>query len=296
MAGLKEIKRRLRSVRNTKKITYAMKLVSAAKLRKAQESVQRSRHYTEALKGLVATLSGSLNDGEALPLLRKAVDGPRKIRLLILGGSRGLCGGFNTNLNKLAEASIRELSKQHPGVAFDFVLVGRKPVEYFNRTGRVAVAAFDQVSEDANLWPIEAIAQRIEDDFCSGQVDEVHILYTKFRSAISVLPTREKLLPLDPEALTSGATSEASGAPVLFEPAPAELFAALLPRIMRSRIRQAALDAKASEQGSRMTAMDNATKNASDLSFALQLKANKLRQSGITAQLLDIIGGAEAIS
>lgn len=298
MAGLKEIKRRVKSVKNTRKITYAMKLVSAAKLRKAQESVTRSREYTNALNGLLAQLSRETGGAAMAHPLMERRETVRRIRLVVVGGSRGLCGGYNSNINKLTEAATRELKAQHPGVEIDAVLVGRKPAEYFRRFQRPYVEAFEQLGEDANAWPIEEIAHKLETAFVSGEVDEVHLIYTRFRSAISVSPQREKILPLDAAAAT-GVVGDAGGAGegiTLFEPAPVEVFSAIIPRILRSKIRQAALDAKASEHGSRMTAMDAATKNAVELSYSLQLKANKLRQNRITSELLDIVGGAEAIS
>ncbi len=292
MAGLKDIKRRLKSVKNTKKITYAMKLVSAAKLRKAQESVTRSREYTNAINELLA---GLLQGGAGFshPLIEPHHE-VKRIRLLVIGGSRGLCGGFNSNMFKLVEASMRELKVKHPGAMIDFMLVGRKPGEYFRRVKREYVKAYEELSEDANRWPIDEIALELEHAFIKGEIDQVYVLYTRFRSAISVTATRELLLPLDAKVVETKAAGGAEGV-TLFEPSPEEVFAAIMPRILRSRIRQASLDSKASEHGSRMTAMDSATKNADELSYKLQLKANKLRQSGITGQLLDIVGGAEAL-
>ncbi len=296
MAGLKEIKRRLRSVRNTKKITYAMKLVSAAKLRKAQESVTRTREYSNALNDLLAALiaeSGGLDLAHPLMESRSEV---RNICLLVVGGSRGLCGGYNTNVNKMVEATIRELKVKHPAATVKSVLVGKKPAEYYRRVRRDYVESYEQLGEDANTWPVEEITRAIELEFSAGNYDEVYLIFTRFKSAISMVPTCEKLLPLEPNAVTgstSGATAAAGVAK--FEPSPAAVYGAIIPRILRTKVRQAALDAKASEQGSRMTAMDAATKNAGELSYSLQLKFNKVRQSRITSELLDILGGAEAL-
>jgi len=296
MAGLKEIKRRLRSVRNTKKITYAMKLVSAAKLRKAQESVVKTREYSSALNDLLAALTretGSLDLAHPLMESRSEV---RNICLLVVGGSRGLCGGYNTNVNKMVESTIRELKVKHPSAAVKAVLLGRKPAEYFRRVRRDYVEAHEHLPEDANMWPVEEITRSIEIDFVNGKYDEVHLIFTRFKSAISMVPTCEKLLPLEASAAAgSGSGAAASSGTAIFEPSPVEVYGAIIPRILRTKVRQAALDAKASEQGSRMTAMDAATKNAGDLSYSLQLKFNKVRQSRITSELLDILGGAEAL-
>lgn len=296
MAGLKEIKRRLRSVRNTKKITYAMKLVSAAKLRKAQESVTKTREYSNALNELLAALTretASLDLAHPLMVRRSEV---RNICLLVVGGSRGLCGGYNTNVNKMVESTVRELKAKHPGATIKSVLLGRKPAEYYRRVRRDYVEAHEHLSEDANLWPVEQITRSIEMEFAAGNYDEVYLIFTRFKSAISMVPTCEKLLPLEASAVvSSGSTAAAGSGTAIFEPSAGEVYGAIIPRIVRTKVRQAALDAKASEQGSRMTAMDAATKNAGDLSYSLQLKFNKVRQSRITSELLDILGGAEAL-
>lgn len=294
MAGLKEIRRRLKSVNNTKKITSAMKLVSAAKLRKTQESVVRSRAYTDALKGVLAQLQGGNEFSH--PLL-ETKDSVKKIRILVIGASRGLCGGFNTNINRRVEALHKELSQKHPGSEISSVLLGRKPGEYYRRVGRVYLESVENLADDPNLWPTQEICQRLEIEFLKGEFDELYVVYTQFRSAISTVATAERLLPLDKEALagSSAATATAGQGITLFEPNAERVFDAVVPRIVRAIVRQAAFDTKASEHASRMTAMDNATKNAKELIHTLTLKRNKLRQSGITSQLLDIVGGAEAL-
>lgn len=296
MAGLKEIDRRRKSVRNTKKITYAMKLVSAAKLRKAQDAVIRSREYTEALNGLLAEIVREAGSTDFAHPLMQPHSEVRKIGLLVIGGGRGLCGGYNTNLNKKVEAFIKEKA----GVGFHTVILGKKPAEHFRRVKREYVQSFEKLSEDANVWPVEEVCRQLEQEFLQGNIDELYVIYTKFKSALSMTPLVEKLLPMDPSSLSVGVSggehgSDAGAGTTIFEPSPQEVFSALVPRLMRSKVRQAGLDAKASEHGSRMTAMENATKNASEIIYSLDLTYNKLRQSRITAELLDIIGGAEAL-
>jgi len=294
MAGLKEIRRRLKSVNNTKKITYAMKLVSAAKLRKTQEAVVRSRAYTDALKGVLAQLG--MGGDYSHPLLepRPTV---RRIRVLVLGGARGLSGAYNTNVNRTVEAVARDLASKHPGAQVSWVLLGKKPAEYFRRVGRQYDEALENLADDPNGWPINDVCQKLEIGFLKEEFDELHIIYTRFRSAISLVPTVEQLFPLSREALSGdGAGTPAERNDIaLYEPNPQRVFDAVVPRIVRAMVRQAAFDTKASEHASRMTAMDNATKNASELIDTLTLKRNKLRQTGITNQLLDIVGGAEAL-
>jgi F-type H+-transporting ATPase subunit gamma len=292
MAGLKEIRRRLKSVNNTKKITSAMKLVSAAKLRKTQDAVVRSRAYTDALKGIL----GQLQCGNEFshPLLEPKTS-VKKIRILVVGASRGLCGGFNTNLNRRVETLHRELAQAHPDAEISSVLLGRKPAEYYRRVGRTYVEATENLNDDPTYWPIQEVCQRLEIEFLKGEFDELHLVYTRFRSAISTVATAERLLPLDKDAVAGTSSSTAVQGITIFEPNPQRVFDAVVPRIVRAIVRQAAFDTKASEHASRMTAMDNATKNATELIHSLTLKRNKLRQTGITSQLLDIVGGAEAL-
>ena len=294
MAGLKEIRRRLKSVNNTKKITYAMKLVSAAKLRKTQDAVVRSRAYTEALRGVLAQLQAGSEFSHPLLEARTPV---KRVRIFVLGAGRGLCGGFNTNTNRRVEALYGELRAQYPGVEISSVILGKKPAEYYRRTNKSYIEAIEVLSDDPNNWPTQEICQRLEVEFLKGEFDELHLVYTRFRSAMSTIPTAERLLPLNRELLATTTTVGASVATgiTLFEPNPQRVFDAVVPRIMRAIVRQAAFDTRASEHANRMTAMDSATKNAKDLIHSLTLTRNKLRQTGITSQLLDIVGGAEAL-
>lgn len=300
MAGLKEIKRRLKSVTNTKKITYAMKLVATAKLRKAQEAVNETRRYTDALNGLLAELLKGAQEKNSFnhPLLM-AHDPVQKIYFVVIGGNRGLCGGYNSNLARFLDQTQNTLSGEYPQAVFEYFLLGRKPFEHFRREKRPYLEGYDKLSENPYEWPLDDLAKRLEEDFVSGVVSQVYLVFTRFRSAISVAPTCEKLLPLDASVIEEANSEDSKRASdnrlILFEPSKEAVFEALIPKLLRTRIIQACLDAKASEHGSRMTAMDSATKNAGDLMHRLQLKYNKLRQSGITAELLDIIGGASAI-
>jgi F-type H+-transporting ATPase subunit gamma len=298
MAGLKEIKRRLRSVKNTQKITYAMKLVSAAKLRKVQEAVVNSREYTKELNGLLSQISKALDGSQISHPLLERRSSIKKVGLLVIGGQRGLCGGYNTNVNKKCQSFIAEKSAE--GLEIYSCLVGKKPAEYFRRRGHRYAEAFEDLPESTAAWPIQQIAEDLATRFSSGELDQVYVVYTRFRSAISQQVQLEQLLPLD--AGFSGAvhsevtaSDDSNSSATIFEPSIASVFSALMPRILGSKIRQHALDAKASETAARMTAMDSATKNAKQLSRKLELQHNKIRQARITSELLDIIGGAEAV-
>ncbi len=303
MPGLKEIKRRLRSVRNTKKITYAMKLVSAAKLRKAQEAVTLSREYADELNRLLGQLMQEQGGVSAAhPLMEERAE-IKNIALLIVGGQRGLCGGYNTNINKKVEWFFRQKAENYPGAVIHPFILGKKPAEYFRRVKRSYVKAYEDLPENASVWPIEEVGRELESAFAGGSFDQVWVIFTRFKSAISQVAMVEKLLPLTADDLPSEKAQKQSVAAhehgdagwTLFEPSRAEVFSSMMPRVMRTKIRQACLDAKASETASRMTAMDSATKNAGQLVRKLELKHNRMRQLSITSQLIDIIGGAEAI-
>ena len=295
MAGTKEIKRRLRSVQNTSKITYAMKLVSAAKLKKVQDAVTNSRAYTKELSTLLSRLNGALGGGSFSHPLLESREKKANIAILVVGGQRGLCGGYNSNLNKRLEAEFKEIAQSNPQAAVSLYIFGKKPAEYCRKTNRKYVKAFEDLTENTATWPIEEICMELEQGFIDGTYDEVRLCFTRFQSAITMKPVCEKLYPLDASVVDSAGKSAEDAAPVKFEPDVNSVLAAVLPRIARTQVRQASLDAKASETGSRMTAMDAATRNAKELTKKLQRSYNKVRQQGITSQLLDIIGGAEAV-
>lgn len=289
MAGLKDIRRRIASVKNTRKITYAMKLVSAAKLKRSQEAVVRSREYTQSLARIISQLeSAGVLATTTHPLMEKRE--VKTTRIIVVGANRGLSGGYNSNLNKKLQQTIKENSNSKVEV----VILGRKPAEYLRRIKQPYMHAYEELSDDATTWPVAEVLSEAVKDYTAGRVDKVLVLFTKFKSAISMTPTVEQVLPVAAIETVGGAQKSAESA--IMEPSAAAVFEALIPRIVRSQVQQAAFDAKTSEHGARMTAMDSATKNAGDLIKSLTLKANKLRQSGITAELLDIIGGAEAIS
>lgn len=288
-AGEKELRRRITSVKNTRKITYAMKLVSAAKLRRTQEAVQRSSEYMRSLAALLADITADLTPDQSLlhPLMTRRSSVSR-IALVVIGGGRGLCGSYNTNVNRAIESFL----KARTGVDVALFVLGKKPLEYLRRRQIPVTKGYEELSDDPASWPLAELGRELEARFIDGTFDEVHLLSTKFKSAISMKATVDQLLPFVSQPRESQGASGAGDS--LMEPSPKALFEALIPRLFRGLIRQAALDAKASEHGARMVAMDNATRNAGDLSKRLTLTYNKLRQASITAQILDIVGGAEA--
>jgi F-type H+-transporting ATPase subunit gamma len=285
MATLKVIRKRIGSIRNTQQITKAMKMVSAAKLRRAQEAAVQARPYAEKMTALLKNLSARVSR-EAHPLL--TVREERKIYLLLFTSDRGLCGGYNANLIRAAEAFMR---REGAGKEINLVLVGRKGADHFRRR-RAAIA--DRRVNILATPPEELaaeIAEKIIDSFVKGEADAVYLLYSRFRSALSQIPTLEKLLPIPvAEEVNVDQMTE-----YLYEPGAEALLASLLPAVAQVAIFRALLEATASEHGARMTAMDSATTNASKMMGVLTLQMNRARQASITRELMEIVGTAEAL-
>jgi F-type H+-transporting ATPase subunit gamma len=285
MATLKVIRKRIGSIRNTQQITKAMKMVAAAKLRRAQEAAVEARPYAEKMMELFKNLVARVSR-EAHPLL--GLRDEKRIDLLVLTSDRGLCGGYNANLIRAAEAFIR---REGAGKEIQLVLVGRKGTDYFRRRQTTIADRYVNILSNAAQELAGEIAEKAIGRFIRGETDAVYILYSRFRSALSQIPTLEKLLPVEfseqekPEQLTE----------YLIEPNVEALLASLLPKVVQVAIYRALLEATASEHGARMTAMDSATTNASKMMGALTLQMNRARQASITRELMEIVGTAEAL-
>ncbi|HEX7226687.1 MAG TPA: ATP synthase F1 subunit gamma [Candidatus Binatia bacterium] len=285
MATLKIIRKRITSIRNTQQITKAMKMVSAAKLRRAQEAALLARPYADKMNDILTNLSARVSRA-AHPLL--ATREEKRIQLVLVTSDRGLCGGYNANLVRAAEAFIRT---HGAGKEILLALVGRKGADYYRRrrgdTGERYLNFLATPAEELAA----VIAEKLITRFVDGETDAVYLLYSHFRSALSQVPTLEKILPVDlsesqePEQLTE----------YLYEPGADELLSSLLPKITEIKIQRALLEATASEHGARMTAMDSATTNASKMMGSLTLQMNRARQASITRELMEIVGTAEAL-
>jgi F-type H+-transporting ATPase subunit gamma len=284
MPSLKAIRKRIASVRNTQQITKAMKMVSAAKLRRAQEAVVAARPYADRLTELLRGLAGAVSE-EVHPLLRTSEE-PARIRLVLITSDRGLCGAYNSGLIRHADAYLR----QHAGREASLTILGRKGVEYYRRRAATIADRHVQIPGPSVSLARE-IATKAGADFVEGRVDRVDLLYSTFRSALSQVPTLETLLPVGVEA---GVESAPSTDPIL-EPDRHALLARLLPWFVGVRVYRALLEAAASEHGARMTAMDSATSNAAKMIFSLTLAMNRARQAAITKELMEIVSGAEAL-
>jgi len=286
MATLKAIRKRISSVRNTQQITKAMKMVSAAKLRRAQEAAVAARPYAEKMTELLKNVTARVSD-EVHPLLRASDE--KNIDLVLFTSDRGLCGGYNANLIRAAEAFIRKNSGDKK---IELTLVGRKGADHFRRRRAAIVDRYIGILAAPADELAAEIAHKLIARFLNGETDAVYILYSRFRSALSQVPTLEKLLPI---ALTSSETEPQQLTEYLYEPGVQELLASLLPRITDVAAQRALLEATASEHGARMTAMDSATSNAAKMIGSLTLQMNRARQASITRELMEIVGTAEAL-
>ena len=292
MASLKVLRRRIRSVTSTQQITKAMEMVAASKLRRAQARALAARPYAIKLTEMLEHLAAVARDRE-LPLF--SAREPKHTALVLVGSDRGLCGSFNAALFRAAEERLHAAA---PG-SLSLVVVGKKGRDYFHRRAWPVLATFTDQGANANVEFARRVTADLLERFQSGAVDRVEILYTRFHSALRRQVTLETFLPIG-----AGSGADESGAApgpravardIIFEPGLEPIFAALLPRFASARMLAALADSRASEEGARMMAMGAANKNAGELLDLLVLQRNRLRQSMITREILDIVGGAEAL-
>jgi F-type H+-transporting ATPase subunit gamma len=282
MATLREIKRRIKAVHSTRQITKAMKMVAASKLRRAQEKMLALRPYADKMETVIASLAQGA-DREIHPLL--AARPRRAVEVVVFTSDRGLCGAFNSNVfNRDLKARNLEIKVS---------TVGKKAREYYRRRGYDLLNAWVEFSGKAGFADAQEVARTVAERFVSGETDEVWVLYNSFRNVVQQEVRTVKLLPLADTGAEGGA--EAARADFIYEPSEEALFAALLPKDVEVQVYRAALESMASEEAARMTAMENATKSCNEMIGALTLKYNKARQASITGELMDIVGGVEAL-
>lgn len=287
MAQTRELRRRIKSVENTRQITKTMEMVATSKLKRAQDRVIAARPYAEALAGVI----GDLYDPELadrFPLLRRPEGTPRRVALVVITSNRGLCGAFNANLIKEGRRRIAEL--EEAGSEVELHLVGRKGIGFFRFLGRDAATRRQDIGDRPTPVHAAELVQDLMDRFAAGRLDAVEIVFAKFVSAITTPPTRLAVLPIIPPA-GDGAQSRF----YLLKPSPEEILEALLPLYVRNQVFRALVETAASEQGARRTAMKNATDSAGDMIDTLRRTYNRARQSQITQELAEIVGGAEAL-
>ncbi|HZB91296.1 MAG TPA: F0F1 ATP synthase subunit gamma [Stellaceae bacterium] len=296
MATLKELRLRIRSVRSTQKITSAMKMVAASRLRRAQEQAEAARPYSTRMERMLASLAANLRGQANTPKLLAGTGRDATHLLLVATSDRGLAGGFNASILREARRSIREL--QGTGKTVKLFVVGRKGRDGLRRdNARLIVESKTDVGRPKLTFEdAQAIADRLLALFDAGEFDVCTIIYNRFRSAISQVVTKQQLIPFaPPQRAEQGTPGAAPGAIYEFEPEESEILADLLPRNLAVQIFAALLENAASEQGARMTAMDNATRNAGDMIDQLSITYNRTRQAAITKELIEIISGAEAL-
>lgn len=290
--SVRAIRDRIKSVRSTAKVTRAMELVAASKMRRAQDRALASRPYAERMTAVLSQLAAYTagGDGGALhPLLEQRV--VQKMSYIHITSDRGLAGGLNANMNR-AGASL--VLRHQPNVsAITVIPVGRKGRDFFARSGMPLAAEFTELGDFPDFEKVRPIAQIVMDDFLSGAVDQVSIGYQRFVNAAVQRPTTKQILPIVPPEAADGAA--ASNVDFIFEPSPERLLQTLLPRYVEMQVYAAILEARASEQSARMVAMRQATDAANEMVGALTLAYNKARQESITGELLDIVGGVAAL-
>ncbi|MDR1960652.1 MAG: F0F1 ATP synthase subunit gamma [Gracilibacteraceae bacterium] len=281
MAGVRDIRRRIRSVANMQQITKAMKMVAASKLRRAQEKVLASRPYSERLRSMLSRLAASGGDFPH-PLLEKRP--VKNVGYLLVSSDKGLCGGFNTNLIRAAREELAAENEAERAL----IVVGQKGLEYFRRRDARIMAQFTGLGDSPDFSAARQIAAQLIDFYASGALDEIYLVYARFVSVLNQTPTVTKLLPVEP-------AEEGGSGEYLMEPSPAALLNLLLPGYIESVLFNALLESKASELGAKMTAMDSATENAKEMIEKLTLVMNRARQAAITTEITEIVGGAAAL-
>ncbi len=288
MPSLIDIRRRVRSVKNTQQITKAMKMVSAAKLRRAQERVVAARPYATMLEQMLASVSGAARGNDKaseLPLL--AVRPEKRVQLILVTADRGLAGGFNTNLIKAAQKFLAE----HAGKDIVIEAVGRKGRDFFSKRAKLSGEHIGLVNKVAKLTYAEtqAVTQRVTERYIKGEIDSVYLIYNEFKSVMTQKLTETKLLPVEMK------DSNDSPQDYIYEQSPDVLLGTLLPKYIENSVYRAILESIAAEQAARMTAMDSASSNAADVIQKLTLYMNRVRQASITKEIIEVVSGAAAL-
>lgn len=285
MANLKEIRNRINSVSSTMQITSAMKMVSAAKLKKAQDAITAMRPYAEKLTELIQNISSTL-EGDAAGVYAEQRE-VNRVLLVVVTSNRGLCGAFNANVIKATRTLI---DKTYADKQVDVLTIGKKGFDLVGKTETVFANRSD-LFDALTFVNVEAVAQQIMDAFIEGSYDKVEVVYNQFKNAATQIVQTEQFLPLKPIETESNVTVD-----YIYEPSKEEIILNLIPASLKTQLYKAVLDSNAAEHGARMTAMHKATDNAKDLRDQLKLTYNKARQAAITNEILEIVGGAEALN
>ena len=286
MANLKEIRNRITSIKSTMQITSAMKMVSAAKLKKAQDAIVAMRPYssklTELLQNLSATLDG--DSGGSFATQREV----SRVLLVVVTSNRGLCGGFNSSITKETARTVKE---KYKNVSVDLLTIGKKGGDVLGKSHNI-IEKRNDIFDDLTFNNVAIIAEKLMDMYVDGSYDKIELVYNQFKNAATQIPQVEQYLPINPVEVSATVTTNSD---YIFEPSKEEIVEASIPKALKTQLYKALRDSFASEHGARMTAMHKATDNAKDLRDDLLLTYNKARQAAITNEILEIVGGAEAL-
>ncbi len=293
MANLKEIRRRITSVVSTQQITKAMKMVAAAKLRRAQDRITQMRPYAQQLSNILSNLSATLEDDVAGEFTKERT--PEKVMIVAVTADRGLCGAFNTNIIKacLSLAEGKYASQAKAGNLY-FLNIGSKGFDALRKRGYNANGDFVGLLQDLSFAKVKEAAEFIIEQYLSGKIDRVELIFNEFKNVVTQIVQVDQFLPLV-KATQEGDTAQKQNVDYLLEPSQEEIVQELIPKTLKIKLYRAVLDSNASEQGARMTSMDNATENANEILKDLRLTYNRSRQAAITTEILEIVAGAEAL-
>ena len=294
MASLKDLRNRIASVKATQKITKAMQMVAAAKLRRAETAAAAARPYAERMERVLSNLAAGMKGSPLAPKLLAGTGEEKRHLLVVVTADRGLCGGFNSSIARLARDHARRLLAE--GKEVEFLCVGRKGADQLRRQfpGKIEDVISLRDAKSVGFDIAQKIAERVLDDYAKGKFDVATMFYSKFKSVVSQIPTAQQIVPAEIPA-EDETTDLLKGAVYEYEPSEEEILEELLPRNVAIQLLKALLENAASEQGARMSAMDNATRNAGDMIKRLSLEYNRTRQAQITKELIEIISGAEAL-
>lgn len=293
MANLRDIRNRIESIKNTQQITRAMKMVAAAKLRKAQDRIIETRPYASKMKEVVARMVRNASEEDVL--LREPED-TKKVLFIVIGSDRGLCGGFNNNLFKVVEKELKEnYSEYKENGNLSLICLGRQATKHFGKRGYKIEKEYPGFFENIEFQKATQIMNAVVSDFVDGEFDEIKLGYNEFKSVIAQNRLIESVLPIDPDTLVEEGEELQEDKEYIYEPSADRILEKLLPLHLNLQLWKAILESNAAEQGARMTAMDNATENAQEMKEDLELEYNRARQSAITTEISEIISGAQAL-
>jgi F-type H+-transporting ATPase subunit gamma len=295
MASLKEVRARISSINSTQQITKAMKMVAAAKLRRAQDNITQLRPYAQKLGQMLSTVSAGAETALESPY--KQVRNIDRVLLIVITSDRGLCGAFNTNAIKAALSLIEDkYASQARSGNVEIMAIGKKGAEAFQRRGFKVNSNYVDTFSSLNFAHVRAAAEEAMNGFVNGNYDVVEIVYNEFKNAAVQVVRTEQMLPIVSAAPVNQAAVASSAVNYIFEPSEEEIITELIPKTLKIQLYKGVLDSNAAEHGARMTAMDKATENAGELLKALRLVYNRTRQAAITTEILEIVGGAEALA